>query len=66
MRFVQMNRDYLKGEYMESLIEKEENNWYSLEELSKMTGYTPDYIRKEVFFEYGENPPNSFKTWRLS
>ena len=21
-------------------------NWYSLEELSKMTGYTPDYIHK--------------------
>lgn len=47
MRFLQMNRDYL---------EKEESNWYSLEELSKMTGYTPDYICKEVFLSMGKIP----------
>lgn len=36
MRFLQMNRDYLKGEYMESLIEKEENNWTSKKELAEI------------------------------
>ena len=41
---------------MENLIKKKENNWYSLEELSKMTGYTPDYIRKEVFLSMGKIP----------
>ena len=36
MRFIQMNRDYLEGEYMESLIEKEENNWTSKKELAEI------------------------------
>ena len=35
MRF-EMNRDYLTGEYMESLIEKEENNWTSKKELAEI------------------------------
>lgn len=35
---------------------KEQGNWYSLEELSQITGYTPDYIRKEVFSSMGEIP----------
>lgn len=33
-----------------------ENNWYSLEDLSQMTGYTQDYIRKEVFSSMGKIP----------
>ena len=37
-------------------VEKEKKNWYSLEELSQITGYTPDYIRKEVFSSMGEIP----------
>lgn len=36
MRFLQMNRDYLKGEYMESLIEKEDINWTSKKELAEI------------------------------
>ena len=35
MRF-EMNRDYLTGEHMESLIEKEENNWISKKELAEI------------------------------
>lgn len=35
MRF-EMNRDYLTGEYIESLIEKEENNWTSKKELAEI------------------------------
>ena len=31
-----MNRDYLTGEYMESLIEKEENNLTSKKELAEI------------------------------
>ena len=57
MRF-EMSRDYLTGEYMESLTNK---NWYSLEELSKMTGYTPDYIRKEVFLSMWKIPQTHSK-----